>query len=47
MAVSEVAEFVGASAGFAIAAVGIVVAVVGFFALARMGNRARPSPGKK
>ena len=47
MAFSEIAGFVGASTGIAIAVLGIVIAVVGFIAIARLGNRARPSPGKK
>ena len=47
MAFGEIAEFVGASAGIAIAALALVVTVAGFTAIARMANRARPSADKK
>ena len=47
MALGEIAEFVGASAGIALAALALVVTVAVFTAVARMGNRARPSADKK
>lgn len=47
MAFSEIAEFIGASAGVAIAVVAIVVTVGGFMAIARMGTGVRPSAHKK
>ena len=47
MALSEIAEFIGASAGILIVAGGIAVIVVGFLAMTRLGARVRPSPGKK
>ena len=47
MALVEIAEFLGASAGFAIAALAVVVTVGVFTALARMGNDVRTSTDKK
>lgn len=47
MAFSEIADFIGASAGIAIAVLALVVTVAGFTAIARMSNRARPSADKK
>ena len=47
MAFSEFAEFIGASAGIAIAVVAIVVTLAVFTAIARLGSNARPSPDKK
>lgn len=47
MALSEVSEFVGAYVGIVIAALAIVVSVVGFLAITRMGKGFRTSPGKK
>ena len=47
MASGEIAEFLGASAGFAIAALAVVVTVGVFTALARIGNGVRTSTDKK
>lgn len=47
MAFSEIADFIGANAGFVIAAVALLLTVVGFMAIARMGTGARPTAGKK
>lgn len=47
MAFSEIAEFIGASAGVAIAVVAIVVSVAVFTAIARLGNGVRPFTDKK
>ncbi len=47
MAFGEIAEFFGASAGFAIAALAVVVTVGVFTALARIGNGVRTSTDKK
>ena len=47
MAFGEIAEFLGASAGFAIAALAVVVTVGVFTALTRMGNGVRTFTDKK
>ena len=47
MAFVEIAEFLGASAGFAIAALAVVVTAGVFTALARIGNGVRTSTDKK
>lgn len=47
MAFSEIADFIGAYAGFVIAFVALVLTVIGFMAIARMGSGARPSADKK
>ena len=47
MAFSEIAEFISASTGIALAVVALVVSVGVFAAIARMGNSVRPSADKK
>ena len=43
MAFGEIREFVMSSAGLALAAVAVVIALAVFAAIARMGNSVRPT----
>ncbi len=47
MAFSEIAGFIGAFAGVAIAVVALAVSVAVFTAIARLGNGVRPFTNKK
>ena len=47
MALNEIAEFIGASAGIALAVLAVVVTVGVFMAIARAGSRARPTVDKE